>query len=71
MVCRFVCIEMCRQKISRHMILGRDVREILSKLLFMFLGTIVSSTKTPTGNPICALFYYAVIVIWESIPLET
>ena len=33
-----------------------------SRLLFMFLGTI-SSTRTPTGNPICALFYYAVIVM--------
>jgi len=47
MVCRFVCIEMCRQKISRHMILGRDVRVILSRLLLMFLGTVVSSTRTP------------------------
>jgi hypothetical protein len=33
------------------------------RLLLMFLGTIVSSTRTPTGNPICALFYYAVIVM--------
>ena len=32
-------------------------------LLLMFLGTIVSSTRTPTGNPICALFYYAVIIM--------
>ncbi len=33
------------------------------RLLSMFLGTIVNSTITPTGNPICALFYYAVIVM--------
>ena len=33
------------------------------RLLLMFLGTIVSSTRTPTGSPICALFYYAVIVL--------
>ena len=32
-------------------------------LLLMFLGTIVSSTRTPTGHPICTLFYYAVIVM--------
>ena len=25
----------------------------------MFLGTTVSSTRTPTGNPICVLFHYA------------
>jgi energy-converting hydrogenase Eha subunit B len=33
------------------------------RLLLMFLGTIVSSTRTSTGNLICALFYYAVIVM--------
>jgi hypothetical protein len=33
------------------------------RLLLMFPGTIVSSTRTPTGNPICALFYYAVIIM--------
>ena len=33
------------------------------RLLLMFLDNIVSSTRTPTRNPICALFYYAVIVM--------
>ncbi len=36
------------------------------RLLLMFLGSIVSSTRTPTGNLICALFYYAVIVMNRS-----
>jgi hypothetical protein len=33
------------------------------RLLLMFLGTIISSTRTLIGNPIFALFYYAVIVM--------
>ena len=33
------------------------------RLLSMFLGTIVNSTITPIGNPICDLFYYAVILM--------
>ena len=36
---------------------------VMGRLLLMFLGTIVSSTRTPTGNSICAIFYYAVIVM--------
>ena len=40
-----------------------DGNSATGRLLIMFLGTIVSSTRTPTGNPICALFYYAVIVM--------
>ena len=35
----------------------------MGRLMLMFLGTIVGSTRTPTGNPICTLFYYAVIVM--------
>jgi hypothetical protein len=40
-----------------------DCNGTASRLLLMFIGTIISSTRTPTGNPICALFYYAVIVM--------
>ncbi len=40
-----------------------DGNSAVDRLLLMFPGTIVSSTRTPTGNPICALFYYAVIVM--------
>jgi hypothetical protein len=40
-----------------------DGNSAMGRLLLMFLGTIVSSTRTPTGNPICALFYYAVFVM--------
>jgi hypothetical protein len=40
-----------------------DGNGAMGRLLLMFLGPIVSFTRTPTGNPICALFYYAVIVM--------
>ncbi len=38
-----------------------DGNGAMGRLLLMFLGTIVSSTRTPTGNLICALFYYSVM----------
>jgi hypothetical protein len=40
-----------------------DGNSAAGRLLLMFLGTIGRSTRTPTGNPKCALFYYAVIVM--------
>jgi hypothetical protein len=43
--------------------IDNDGNGTTGRLLLMFLGTIFSSTRTPTGNPICALFYYAVIVM--------
>ena len=40
-----------------------DGNGVTGRLLLMFLGAIVSSTRTPTANPIFALFYHAVIVM--------
>ena len=40
-----------------------DGNDTTGRLLLMFLGTIVRSTRTSPGNLICALFYYAVIVM--------
>ena len=43
---------------------NNDGNGAMGRLLLMSLGTIVSSsTRTPTGNSICTLFYYAVIVM--------